>query len=181
MHWKRDGETLRARGAERRDAGREHRCRQRPLRPGGTRQWELCPSTCEMQPTPSPEPGPGLQSMVMARPRWSGLPSVCCTEYREAEEKPWEKLLGREGQWEERPKQQMLRLQPRTFHTNARIWMSCVVCARVRVHAWDWSTCLRSVNLSLCITSLLRLLHNNPSAFPLVCSRQGKGLLYHSL
>ena len=130
VHWKREGETLRARGAERRDAGREHRCRQGPLRAGGTRQGELCPSTCEMQPTPSPEPRPGLQSMVMAGPKWSGPPSVCCTQCREAEEKPWEKLLGREGQWEERPKQQMLHLQPRTFHMNARIWMSCA-CARV--------------------------------------------------
>lgn len=58
--WERAGETLRARGAERRDAGRECRCRQRPLRPGGARQGKPRLSPCEMQPAPRPEPGPGL-------------------------------------------------------------------------------------------------------------------------
>lgn len=36
------------------------------------------------------------------------------------------KLQGRKGQWEERPKRQLLRLQPRTFHMNAEIWLGCV-------------------------------------------------------
>lgn len=48
--------------------------------------------------------------------------SVCFGGAGQTEERPWEKLLGREGGIrEERPKKQLLCLQPRTFHMNAGI------------------------------------------------------------
>lgn len=65
---------------------------------------------------------------------------------------------GREGIREERPKQQLLRLQPRTFHMNARIWLDCV-CACVLV----FGACIYiNVNLSLCNSSLLPFRYNLP-------------------
>lgn len=119
-------------------------------RPRGTEQRSRPRSAGETRPTCGRKPGPGWR----AGQGPGGQGRVLCVlrggggRLRGGHGKSY---WGREGIWEERPKQQLLRLQPRTFHMNARIWWDCV-CVRACALVFGARIYI-NVNLSLCISS----------------------------